>query len=112
MENIKVAIYEDNLSLREVLSTIIRNSQGFELAGEFGHCLDAVQNTVAFQPDVILMDIDMPERSGIEGVKDVKSSYPVVEIIMHLQHKLVVGQFRKNDFAVSHDFSLCDAPKR
>ena len=83
MEKIKVAIYEDNLSLREVLSTIIRNSQGFELAGEFGHCLDAVQNTVAFQPDVILMDIDMPERSGIEGVKDVKSSYPVVEIIMH-----------------------------
>lgn len=83
MEKIKVAIYEDNLSLREVLSTIIRNAQGFELAGEFGHCLDAVQNTVAFQPDVILMDIDMPDKSGIDGVKDVKNAYPAVEIIMH-----------------------------
>ncbi len=83
MEKIKVAIYEDNQSLREVLSAIIRNSEGFDLAGEFGHCLDAVQNTIAFQPDVILMDIDMPEKSGIDGVKDVKSVYPAVEIIMH-----------------------------
>lgn len=83
MENIKVAIYEDNQSLREVLSNIIRNSAGFELAGEFGHCLDAVKNTEAFKPAVILMDIDMPNRSGIEGVRDVKSHYPDVEIIMH-----------------------------
>ncbi len=83
MENIKVAIYEDNQSLREVLSTIIRNSAGFELAGEFAHCLDAVKNTEAFKPHVILMDIDMPNRSGIEGVRDVKSHFPEVEVIMH-----------------------------
>lgn len=83
MENIKVAIYEDNQSLREVLSTIIRNSAGFELAGEFGHCVDAIQNTEAFHPQVILMDIDMPNKSGIEGVRDVKRKFPEVEVIMH-----------------------------
>ncbi len=80
---IKVAIYEDNSGLREVLATIIRESADFELAGEFGHCVDALKNTKAFRPDVILMDIDMPGKTGIEGVREIKEVYPDVEIIMN-----------------------------
>lgn len=83
MQIIKVAVYEDNSGLREILSTIIRESEDFELVGEFGHCLDAVRNTEVFRPDVIIMDIDMPGRSGIEGVRDIKSKFPEVEIIMN-----------------------------
>jgi len=83
MQPIKVAIYEDNTGLRDILASIIRESEEFELAGEFGHCLDVVQNTEAFRPDVILMDIDMPGRTGIEGVKELKSNYPEVEVIMN-----------------------------
>ncbi|MBK7096982.1 MAG: response regulator transcription factor [Saprospiraceae bacterium] len=80
---IKVAIYEDNTGLREVLATLIRESEETELAGEFGHCLDVIQNTRVFNPDVIIMDIDMPGKSGIEGVKEVKSAFPEIEIIMN-----------------------------
>jgi DNA-binding NarL/FixJ family response regulator len=69
--------------LREILSSIIRESEEFELAGEFGHCLDVVQNTEAFRPDVIIMDIDMPEKSGIEGVREIKPIFPTVEIIIN-----------------------------
>lgn len=82
MEVIKVAIYEDNEGLREILCSIIRDTDGLELAGEFRHCLDILKNTAAFEPDVILMDIDLPEKSGIEGVQEVKSAYPKVEVIM------------------------------
>ncbi|HLO57083.1 MAG TPA: response regulator transcription factor [Saprospiraceae bacterium] len=80
---IRVAIYEDNAGLREILASIIRESEEFELAGEFGHCLDVVQNTKAFAPEVIIMDIDMPGRTGIEGVMELKSHYPEVEVIMN-----------------------------
>jgi DNA-binding NarL/FixJ family response regulator len=80
---IRVAIYEDNGGLREILASIIRESEEFELAGEFGHCLDVVQNTKAFAPEVIIMDIDMPGRTGIEGVMELKSHYPDVEVIMN-----------------------------
>ncbi|MBK8668677.1 MAG: response regulator transcription factor [Saprospiraceae bacterium] len=80
---IKVALYEDNAGLRETLASIIRDSDEFVLAGEFGHCLDVIQNTKAFSPEVIIMDIDMPGRTGIEGVKDLKSVYPEVEVIMN-----------------------------
>lgn len=78
-----MAIYEDNTGLRETLSQMIRESEGFELAGEFGHCLDAINNTSAFKPDVILMDLDMPGKSGIEGVLEVKSRFPEVEVIIN-----------------------------
>jgi DNA-binding NarL/FixJ family response regulator len=80
---IRVAIYEDNAGLREILASIIRESDEFELAGEFGHCIDVVQNTKAFEPEVIIMDIDMPGRTGIEGVKELKFHYPEVEVIMN-----------------------------
>jgi DNA-binding NarL/FixJ family response regulator len=79
---IKVAIYEDNEGLREILCSVIRDTEGLELAGEFRHCLDILKNTAAFEPDVILMDIDLPGKSGIEGVREVKSAYPKVEVIM------------------------------
>jgi DNA-binding NarL/FixJ family response regulator len=80
---IKVAIYEDNAGLREVLAKVIRTNTDFELAGEFGHCLDVVKNTEAFHPDVIIMDIDMPGISGIEGIKELKKNNINVEVIVN-----------------------------
>ena len=80
---IKVSIYEDNIGLREVLTSVIREDKEFVLAGEFGHCLDVIQNTKVYEPDVIIMDIDMPGKSGIEGVKEVKKHFPQVEVIMN-----------------------------
>lgn len=83
MTKIKVAIYEDNSGLREVLATIIRTSENFELAGEFSNCLDCVKNTEVYRPNVILMDIDLPGKSGIDGVRELKPIFPEVEIIMN-----------------------------
>ncbi len=80
---IKVAIYEDNHGLRDVLASIIRETDGFELAGEFAHCIDVVKNTEVFLPDVIIMDIDLPGKNGIEAVKELSTSHSKVEIIMH-----------------------------
>jgi DNA-binding NarL/FixJ family response regulator len=81
--SIKVSVYEDNLALRETLAEIIRSTEDFELAGEFGHCLDVVANCRAFDPDVIIMDIDMPGKSGIDGVRELKSVFPNIEVIIN-----------------------------
>lgn len=81
---IRVSIYEDNSGLRDTLATIIRESDAeFELAGAFEDCLNIISNTAKLSPDVIIMDIDLPIKSGIEGVKEVKSAFPEVEIIMN-----------------------------
>lgn len=62
---IRVAIYEDNAGLREILASIIRESEEFDIAGEFGHCLDVIKNTKALALEVIIMSIDMLSCKGI-----------------------------------------------
>jgi DNA-binding NarL/FixJ family response regulator len=80
---IKISIYEDNLRLSQLLSLMIENTDGFKLMACHENCLNALQNTLTERPDVIVMDIDMPERNGIEGVVEIKSHFPNIKIIMH-----------------------------
>ena len=80
---IKVAIYEDNADLLDILSNIITESEGFSLVGAYSNCMDIVENSTANMPDVILMDIDMPGKSGIVGVGELKAVYPKVEVLMN-----------------------------
>lgn len=79
---IKVSIYEDNKSLRESLTYLILGSNNFELCGAYGDCLTIIENIRENKPDVILMDIDLPQITGIEAVAKVKSVFPEINIMM------------------------------
>ncbi|MBK8053953.1 MAG: response regulator transcription factor [Saprospiraceae bacterium] len=83
MDKIKVSIYEDNAGLREILVSIVKSSDEFLLMGDYGHCRNIIQNIQDDPPDVIIMDINMPGKSGIEGVLELKSKFPQVEVIMN-----------------------------
>lgn len=79
---IKVAIFEDNNNMREGLYQLINGSQGFTCTGAFPNCDDLVRRIKTSNPDVIVMDIEMPGISGIEGVKIVKENFPDIKILM------------------------------
>jgi len=74
MMAIRVQIYEDNNGLREMLSILVKNSPGFEFAGAFFNCTDVIKNIRSFSPDVVIMDVDMPEVNGKEGVKMIRKT--------------------------------------
>ena len=80
--NIKVAIYEDNETLRESLSYLIMGSEGYELAGAYPDCNNIIENCTLFRPEIILMDIDMPGLSGIEGTRMVKAMFPEINVMI------------------------------
>ncbi len=80
---IRVLLFEDNNKLRESLSYLIDNAEGFTVAGDYSNCNDAFNITRDIKPDVILMDIDMPGHSGIEGVAMVKEANPATAVIMY-----------------------------
>jgi len=82
MKDIRVAIFEDNRNLREGLFNLIESSNGFTCAGAFAHCERVVENIEETQPDVILMDIELPVVSGIEAVKLIREKFPDVKILM------------------------------
>ncbi len=79
---IKVAIYEDNDALRESLSFLVRGSGLLRFAGAYPDCRHILENCETEQPDVILMDIDMPYLSGIDATRLVKDKYPDINVMM------------------------------
>lgn len=78
----KIALFEDNPKFRESLEYIIVTSQDMELCGSFADTNRLLQRIEALQPDVVLMDINIPGKNGIEAVKEIKEHYPQVQVCM------------------------------
>lgn len=83
MQAIRVSIYEDNARLRELLELLMSNTADFVVAGSHPDCRDVVAEVRADKPDVVIMDIDMPGRSGVDGVRLIKEAAVTMKVIMH-----------------------------
>ena len=77
-----ILLYDDNISLRESLEKLVHFSDDLLLIGSFGHVQNVKEQVEELQPDVILMDIDMPGLNGIEAVKQIRKFDQKVLIIM------------------------------
>ena len=82
MTGIKVIMFDDNDSLRDSVTMLLQDTKDFTLVESYAHCLDVIQNIKETQPDVVLMDIDMPGMDGIEGVRLIRKNFPTVQILM------------------------------
>ena len=79
---IKVALFEDNKKLRESLVQLINSAEDMICTGAFADANRLVHNMRQANPDVVMMDINMPGISGIEGVKMIMENFPGVHILM------------------------------
>jgi DNA-binding NarL/FixJ family response regulator len=79
---IKVSLYEDNAALLESLSYLMIGTDGFELCTAATNPVHIISECKNNCPDIILMDINMPQMSGIEATLLVKEHFPEVNIMM------------------------------
>ena len=79
---IEVAIIEDDTEMRQTLHHLIHSTEGFACIGSFESCEYALSSIEVTKPDVILMDINLPGMSGIEGVRRIKLFDPAANILM------------------------------
>jgi DNA-binding NarL/FixJ family response regulator len=79
---IKVAIVEDNNTLRNSLESLFNRTEGMRCVASLGNLLNVVSEIGSSLPDIVLMDIGLPNISGIEGVRTVKSAFPGIQVMM------------------------------
>lgn len=80
---ISIAIFEDNSQLRESMKVLLNGVDGYFVAGDFENCENVKQIIEELQPDIVIMDIDMPKVNGIEGLRMIKEKRPETAIIMY-----------------------------
>lgn len=79
---IKIFIYDDHDARRDSLKSLIQLSDEFEFVGEAKDCSNAIADMENHNPDVVLMDINMPQVDGIEGLKRIKTRFPSIKVLM------------------------------
>lgn len=82
MKIVKVAVFDDNPVRRDGLQVLLNAMEDMTCVGLFEDCRDVVQKVEAANPDVVLMDINMPHVDGIEGLTQLRKAFPGLKIIM------------------------------
>jgi DNA-binding NarL/FixJ family response regulator len=79
---IKVLIYEDNISLRKSIETLLLWDSDFDVVAALSDAAFVKEDVTALQPDVILMDIDMPNSNGVNAVTQIRKTDVELPIVM------------------------------
>jgi DNA-binding NarL/FixJ family response regulator len=81
-EPLRVLVADDHPLFRQGLRTAIDGDEGFQVVGEAETGSEAVERALELQPDVVVMDLQMPERNGIEATRDIVGQSPHIGVLV------------------------------
>lgn len=82
MPDIRILLAEDQTLLRQALRTILDLEPGLEVVGEASDGEEAIGEAMRLEPDIVLMDIQMPRRSGVEATALITAARPETRVIV------------------------------
>jgi DNA-binding NarL/FixJ family response regulator len=82
MKPIRILLAEDQTLMRQGLKTILELESGFEVAGEAEDGKSAVKLALQLRPDIILMDVQMPQMNGVEATAAICRTWPEARVII------------------------------
>jgi DNA-binding NarL/FixJ family response regulator len=82
VEAIKILIVDDHPVVREGIGSMLKREPDFKIVGEAINGLEAIERVRELSPDVVLMDLRMPEMDGVEAITKIKEEKPEVKFII------------------------------
>jgi two-component system response regulator NreC len=83
----RLLLVDDHAVVRSGLRMLLGNEDDVEIIGEAGTAAEALVSATDLKPDVILMDIGLPDKSGIEATREIKAQFPQVAIVALTIHE-------------------------
>ena len=87
MSNLRILIADDHDVVREGARLLIESEEGWEVCGMAKNGREALEQAKALNPDVIVLDMNMPELSGVDAVRQLKRVVPKCEIVVFSAHR-------------------------
>jgi len=83
---IKVLIVDDHSIVRQGIRALLTIDDGIDVVGEAKNGKEAIEKVSALLPDVVIMDIAMPEMGGLEATRRIHKKYPQTKVLILTQH--------------------------
>jgi two-component system, NarL family, response regulator DevR len=79
---LRILVVDDHEVVRQGLTTLLGRRDEFEVVAEAGTVAEALAAARRFAPDLVVMDVRLPDGSGIEACRDIRSEFPAIKVVM------------------------------